>query len=39
MFAMTDTYGIDIVSGEDDVAILATAVVVDLVCHDQKNNA
>lgn len=39
MFAMTDTYGIDIVSGEDDVAILATAVVVDLVCHDQKNNS
>jgi uncharacterized protein YxjI len=37
LFALTDTYGIDIVSGEDDVAILATAVVVDLVCHDEKN--
>ena len=39
MFALTDTYGIDIVSGEDDVAILATAVVVDLVCHDEQNNS
>jgi uncharacterized protein YxjI len=39
LFALTDTYGIDIVSGEDDVAILATAVVVDLVCHDEKNSS
>jgi len=39
LFALTDTYGIDIVSGEDDVAILATAVVVDLVCHDEKSNS
>ncbi|MGZ0169318.1 MAG: LURP-one-related/scramblase family protein [Planctomycetales bacterium] len=39
LFALTDTYGIDIVSGEDDVAILATAVVVDLVCHDEQNSS
>ena len=32
-FNWTDTYGIDIVDGEDDVTILATAVVIDLVCH------
>ena len=38
-FSLTDTYGIDIVSGEDDVAILATAIVVDLVCHDEKSNS
>ena len=36
-FALTDTYGIDIVPGEDDVTILATAIVVDLVCHDEKS--
>jgi uncharacterized protein YxjI len=32
-FSWTDTYGVDIVSGEDDVLILATAVVIDMVCH------
>ena len=34
----TDTYGIDVVDGEDDVAILATCVVIDLVCHEEKNS-
>ena len=28
-----DTYGIDIADGEDDVLILASAVVVDQACH------
>lgn len=32
-FNWTDTYGIDIVDGAADVTILATAVVIDLVCH------
>ena len=32
-FAWTDTYGIDIDAGEDDVLVLASAVVVDLACH------
>jgi uncharacterized protein YxjI len=32
-FSWSDTYGIDIVEGEDDALILATAVVIDLVCH------
>ena len=32
-FSWTDTYGVDIQQGEDDVLILATAVVIDLVCH------
>ncbi len=31
-----DTYGIDVIDGEDDVAILATCVVIDLVCHEDR---
>jgi uncharacterized protein YxjI len=38
-FAYTDTYGVDIHEGEDDVLILASTVVVDMVCHgDQKSS-
>ena len=33
-FSWSDTYGIDIEDGEDDVAILATAVVIDMVNQD-----
>ncbi len=29
-----DTYGIDIVDGEDDISILCTAIVIDQVLHD-----
>ncbi len=37
-FSWSDTYGIDIADGEDDITILATAVVIDLVCHaDEKS--
>ena len=32
-FSMADTYAIDIDEGEDDVVILASAVVIDLVSH------
>ena len=32
-FSWTDTYGVDIAEGEDDVLILASAVVIDMVCH------
>ena len=35
-FALSDTYGIDIADGVDDVLILACAVVIDMVCHDRK---
>jgi uncharacterized protein YxjI len=35
-FALRDTYGIDIRDGEDDVLILASAVVIDMICHDDK---
>lgn len=36
-FSWTDTYGIDVCKGEDDVLILASAVVIDLVCHDHDD--
>lgn len=32
-FSFTDTYGVDIADGEDDVLILASTVVIDMVCH------
>jgi uncharacterized protein YxjI len=33
-FSFSDTYGIDIAEGEDDVLILASAVVIDQICHE-----
>jgi uncharacterized protein YxjI len=36
-FAWNDTYGVDIAAGEDDVLILASTVVIDMVCHDDRN--
>ena len=36
-FAFSDIYGIDIVEGEDDIAILATCIVIDQVLHDEKD--
>ena len=35
-FSWADTYGIEVADGEDDVLLLATAVVVDMVCHDDS---
>ena len=32
-FSWTDTYGIDVLEGEDPVLILASAIVVDQACH------
>jgi uncharacterized protein YxjI len=37
-FAWADTYGIDIVDGEDDITILATAVVIDQVNNARRSN-
>ena len=34
-FSLTDAYGVDIVDGEDPVLILASAVVMDMVCHQE----
>ncbi len=30
------SYGIDIVPAEDDITVLATAVVIDMVCHSER---
>jgi uncharacterized protein YxjI len=35
-FSWSDTYGVDIAEGEDDVLILASAVVIDMVCHQDR---
>lgn len=32
-FSFSDTYGVDISEGEDDILILASTVVIDMVCH------
>jgi len=32
-FSWSDTYGVDIADGQDDVLILASTVVIDMVCH------
>jgi uncharacterized protein YxjI len=32
-FAWSDTYGVEIVAGEEDVLILASTVVIDMACH------
>ena len=37
-FSLTDTYGIDVDDGEDDVLVLASAVVVDLACHSDEGH-
>ena len=37
-FSLADTYAVDVDEGQDDVVILAAAVVIDLVSHpDEKN--
>jgi len=35
-FSFTDTYGIDVARGVDDVLVLCTAVVIDLCCHQPR---
>lgn len=35
-FSFTDTYGIDVDNGEDQVTTLALAIVIDMVCHDNE---
>ena len=36
-FSWTDTYGVDIAEGEDEVLILAAAVVIDMVSHEKND--
>jgi uncharacterized protein YxjI len=33
-FSWSDTYGVEIAEGEDDVLILASTVVIDMACHE-----
>jgi uncharacterized protein YxjI len=35
-FSWTDTYGVDVAEGEDEVLVLSSAVVIDLCCHDGR---
>jgi uncharacterized protein YxjI len=35
-FTWTDTYGIEVTDGEDDALVVATAVVIDLCCHQPR---
>jgi uncharacterized protein YxjI len=35
-FSFTDTYGVEIADGEDAVLILASTVVIDMICHDEE---
>ena len=38
-FSWADTYGVDIADSQDDILILASTVVIDMVCHaDNKND-
>ena len=37
MWSWSDTYGVEIVDGEDDIAILAACIVIDQVLHDEKS--
>lgn len=34
-FSFSDTYGVDVLEGEDDVLVLAIAVVIDMCSHDE----
>jgi uncharacterized protein YxjI len=35
-FSWSDSYGVDVAEGEDDILILASTVVIDMACHDDK---
>ena len=37
-FAWSDTYGVDVRDGQDDILILASTVVIDMACHQPHHN-
>jgi uncharacterized protein YxjI len=37
-FSFSDTYGVEVAEGEDDLLILASTVVIDMVCHGDRKN-
>jgi uncharacterized protein YxjI len=36
-FSWTDTYGVEVAQGEDDILILASTVVIDMACHQDRD--
>ena len=36
-FSWSDTYGVDVDPGEDDLLILASTVVIDMACHGDRS--
>lgn len=36
-FSWSDTYGVEVAKGEDDILILASTVVIDMACHNKKS--
>jgi uncharacterized protein YxjI len=38
-FRLTDTYGVEVAAGQDPVLILASAVIIDLICHPDQVKA
>ncbi len=39
IWAWTDTYGVEIADGQDDISILCAAILIDQMLHDEKDNA
>jgi uncharacterized protein YxjI len=37
-FSWTDTYGVEVADGEDDILILAATVVIDMACHGDRKS-
>jgi uncharacterized protein YxjI len=37
-FSLADSYGVEVLEGEDDALILACTVVIDLACHGDKRH-
>lgn len=35
-FSFGDSYGVDVADGQDDLLILASTVVIDMICHDDR---
>jgi len=36
-FSWSDSYGVEVAEGENDILILASTVVIDMACHSDKN--
>ena len=39
IMSWTDSYCVDVIDGEDDVAILSAVIVIDMVCSDERSGA